>query len=41
MTDGGPVDALCGFFDVWFRGSEENPVDNEIRLSTGPDPTGN
>ncbi|PNH12877.1 putative protein arginine N-methyltransferase 4.2 [Tetrabaena socialis] len=40
MTDGGPVDALCGFFDVWFKGSEENPADNEIRLSTGPDPTG-
>ncbi len=40
MTDGGPVDALCGWFDVWFRGSDEAAVDNEIRLSTGPDPTG-
>ncbi|PNW75848.1 hypothetical protein CHLRE_12g558100v5 [Chlamydomonas reinhardtii] len=40
MTDGGPVDALCGFFDVLFKGSDENPTDNEIRLSTAPDPTG-
>ncbi|GFR40027.1 hypothetical protein Agub_g562 [Astrephomene gubernaculifera] len=40
MTDGGPVDALCGFFDVWFRGSQQAPTDNEVRLTTGPDPTG-
>jgi hypothetical protein len=29
-----------GFFDVWFKGSEANPADNDIRLSTAPDPTG-
>ena len=40
VADGGPVEAFCGFFDVSFRGSAENPADNEVRLSTAPDPTG-
>lgn len=34
------MDALCGYFDVWFRGSQDNPTDNEVRLTTSPDPTG-
>ncbi|MEW5299181.1 MAG: hypothetical protein WDW36_002221 [Sanguina aurantia] len=40
VSDGGPVEALCGYFDVLFKGSEENPADNEVRLTTAPDPTG-
>ena len=40
VPDGGPVDAFCGYFDVLFKGSTENPADVEIRLPTGPDPTG-
>ncbi len=40
VADGGPVEAFCGYFDVDFKGSEENPADNAIRLSTAPDPTG-
>lgn len=39
-ADGGPVDAFCGFFDVLFKGSEQNPVENDVKLSTAPDPTG-
>jgi hypothetical protein len=40
VTDGGPVEAFCGFFDVVFSGSQENPADVEVRLTTAPDPTG-
>eukprot|EP00798_Chlamydomonas_sp_ICE-L_P029086 gene29086-32297_t len=40
VTDEGPVEAFCGYFDTFFRGSDENPTDNEVRLSTAPDPTG-
>ncbi|GAX82177.1 hypothetical protein CEUSTIGMA_g9605.t1 [Chlamydomonas eustigma] len=40
VTDGGPVDAFCGFFDVEFKGSSENPADVEVKLTTAPDPTG-
>lgn len=40
MADGGPVDALCGWFDVFFKGSQDQPTDCEVKLSTGPDPTG-
>eukprot|EP00798_Chlamydomonas_sp_ICE-L_P031985 gene31985-33911_t len=40
VSDDGPVEAFCGYFDVFFKGSEENPTDNEIKLSTAPDPTG-
>lgn len=38
--DGCPVEAFCGYFDVLFKGSEQNPADVEVRLSTAPDPTG-
>eukprot|EP00197_Chlamydomonas_leiostraca_P014660 CAMPEP_0202867434 /NCGR_PEP_ID=MMETSP1391-20130828/9431_1 /ASSEMBLY_ACC=CAM_ASM_000867 /TAXON_ID=1034604 /ORGANISM="Chlamydomonas leiostraca, Strain SAG 11-49" /LENGTH=379 /DNA_ID=CAMNT_0049547481 /DNA_START=156 /DNA_END=1295 /DNA_ORIENTATION=+ len=40
VADGGPVEALCGYFDVSFRGSDENPADNDVKLTTSPDPTG-
>lgn len=40
LSDGGPVDAFCGYFDVLFKGSAENPTDVEVRLTTAPDPTG-
>jgi hypothetical protein len=26
IVDGGPVDAFCGYFDVTFGGSEQNPA---------------
>lgn len=35
MVDGGPVDAFGGWFDVDFRGSQENPTDEAVRLTTG------
>ena len=38
--NGTPVEAFCGYFDVLFKGSEQNPADVEVRLSTAPDPTG-
>eukprot|EP00210_Caulerpa_lentillifera_P006839 g6538.t1 len=34
----GSIDALCGFFDVTFAGSPENPVEVPVRLTTAPDP---
>eukprot|EP00240_Pyramimonas_obovata_P003881 CAMPEP_0118931792 /NCGR_PEP_ID=MMETSP1169-20130426/8007_1 /TAXON_ID=36882 /ORGANISM="Pyramimonas obovata, Strain CCMP722" /LENGTH=374 /DNA_ID=CAMNT_0006874333 /DNA_START=141 /DNA_END=1265 /DNA_ORIENTATION=+ len=34
------VAGFCGWFDVHFRGSEENPADEEVLLSTAPDPMG-
>ena len=40
ITETGPVQALCGYFDVSFKGSEANPADNDVRLSTAPDATG-
>mmetsp|Transcript_11453 Transcript_11453/g.20223 ORF Transcript_11453/g.20223 Transcript_11453/m.20223 type:complete len:379 (-) Transcript_11453:647-1783(-) len=40
VADGGPVDAFCGYFDVLFKGSEQNPAENDVKLSTAPDPTG-
>ena len=40
VGDGGPIEAFCGYFDVLFKGSTENPADVEVRLSTAPDPTG-
>ncbi len=40
VSDGGPVDAFCGYFDVLFKGSAENPADVEVCLNTAPDPTG-
>jgi len=36
----GPVDALCGYFDVTFSGSAANPTDNNVILTTMPDQTG-
>ncbi|WIA11620.1 hypothetical protein OEZ85_011724 [Tetradesmus obliquus] len=36
----GPVDAFCGWFDVEFKGSEENPADDPVKLPTAPDATG-
>lgn len=38
--DPGSVDGFVGYFDVLFKGSEQNPTDVEILLSTAPDPTG-
>lgn len=40
VVDGGPVDAFCGWFDVDFQGSSENPADEVVKLPTAPDPTG-
>jgi len=40
VFENGPVEGFCGFFDVQFRGSEQNPADHDILLSTAPDPTG-
>lgn len=40
ISESGPVQAFCGYFDVDFKGSEQNPADNDIRLSTAPDATG-
>ncbi|KAL3132213.1 hypothetical protein ABBQ32_008803 [Trebouxia sp. C0010 RCD-2024] len=38
--DPGTVDGFVGYFDVLFKGSQQNPADAEILLSTAPDPTG-
>ncbi|MDQ3234695.1 MAG: 50S ribosomal protein L11 methyltransferase [Pseudobdellovibrionaceae bacterium] len=35
-----PIEAICGWFDVSFRGSPENPADNPIELDTAPDAQG-
>lgn len=40
VTETGPADAFAGFFDTQFKGSEENPADFPVTLSTAPDPTG-
>ena len=40
IMDSGHVNAFCGFFDVSFKGSRENPADMEVQLSTAPDPRG-
>ena len=40
VFEAGPIEGLCGFFDVQFRGSPENPADYDVLLSTAPDPTG-
>lgn len=34
IVDGGPVDAFCGYFDVTFGGSEQNPAGEWHRLSS-------
>lgn len=36
----GPVDAICGWFDVSFLGSTENPASHPIELDTAPDAKG-
>lgn len=33
----GAVDALCGFFDVTFAGSSQNPTKHPVLLSTAPE----
>ena len=38
--DAGAVDGFVGYFDILFKGSEQNPADIELLLSTAPDPTG-
>jgi hypothetical protein len=40
LNSHGRIEALCGWFDVQFKGSEQNPTDNPVSLSTAPDPTG-
>ena len=40
VFEAGPIEGFCGFFDVQFRGSPENPADCDVLLSTAPDPTG-
>jgi protein arginine N-methyltransferase 1 len=35
-----PIDAICGWFDVSFRGSPENPADHPIDLDTAPEAKG-
>ena len=40
VVEGGPVHAFVGWFDVAFRGSDDNPADSPVTLSTAPDPTG-
>lgn len=32
----GPVEGFTGYFDTWFRGSKENPVEEEVKLTTAP-----
>jgi protein arginine N-methyltransferase 1 len=32
----GPVEGFCGYFDVDFKGSKENPVEQEKKLTTEP-----
>lgn len=34
----GSIDALCGFFDVTFSGSPENPAEVPVLLTTAPEP---
>ena len=37
MQYDGKVDALCGFFDVTFAGSPQNPAQRTVLLSTAPE----
>lgn len=34
IVDGGPVDAFCGYFDVTFGGSQQNPAGERSRHNT-------
>ncbi|CAE7194571.1 PRMT10 [Symbiodinium natans] len=36
VTKDGPLDGFVGYFDVAFRGSPENPVKEEVVLTTAP-----
>merc|ERR1719188_2653681 len=38
VSHDGPVEGFCGFFDVFFRGSPEDPVEREVTLTTSPGP---
>mmetsp|Transcript_16149 Transcript_16149/g.44989 ORF Transcript_16149/g.44989 Transcript_16149/m.44989 type:complete len:444 (+) Transcript_16149:225-1556(+) len=40
IMEPGHVDAFCAWFDVEFCGSEENPADEQVLLTTAPDATG-
>merc|ERR1719498_192727 len=40
IMEPGHVDGLCAWFDVQFAGSDENPADEEVLLTTAPDATG-
>jgi protein arginine N-methyltransferase 1 len=40
LKEEGPINAICGWFDVAFRGSPENPVDHPVELDTAPDAKG-
>ena len=40
MDASGPVEGLCGFFDVTFAGSKEHPAYQKVELPTSPDATG-
>jgi protein arginine N-methyltransferase 1 len=32
----GAIDGFCGYFDAYFRGSPENPTEQEVTLTTAP-----
>merc|ERR1712039_104381 len=32
----GPVEGFTGYFDTFFRGSAESPVEQEVKLTTAP-----
>lgn len=32
----GPLEGFCGYFDTFFRGSPEGPVEQEVTLTTAP-----
>mmetsp|Transcript_52423 Transcript_52423/g.154590 ORF Transcript_52423/g.154590 Transcript_52423/m.154590 type:complete len:376 (-) Transcript_52423:7-1134(-) len=32
----GPVEGFCGYFDAFFRGSPENPAEQDVVLTTAP-----
>jgi hypothetical protein len=36
VTDGGPVEAFCGYFDVLFKGSEEVSESGSEGVGPGP-----
>lgn len=38
IVEAAPIEAFAGFFDVQFKGSQQNPASFEVLLSTAPDP---